>query len=236
MQTDQLMDIQCVRIEGRARQQKTERIARESYLELYIDDVPIEKFSFSAGHERHLVVGYLLSSGIIGHLKDIERFELKDQECRAWISSALDERPSASEGQLQSVGYDKLLEVSQILKHSQPNHRATRGFHAAIIMELTTGKRFTCEDIGRHNAVDKVIGYCLEEDFNLTNSLLILTGRLMSNIVHKGVNAGLAVIASLTVATDRGIQIAKDTDMTLIGGLSEKGSWLYHEGRTKIIT
>jgi FdhD protein len=236
MQTDQLAEIQCVRIEGKTRRHKMERVARESYLKLYINDVASKKFSFSAGYERQLVVGYLLSSGIIGHLKDIERFELKNKECRVWFSSALNDRPSTVEGMIQSVTYDKLLEASQILKQNQLHHHATRGFHGAIIMELTTGKQFTCEDIGRHNAVDKVIGYCLEEDFDLSSSLLLLTGRLMSNIIQKGVNAGLAVIASLTVATDRGILIARDSDTTLIGGLSEKGSWLYHEGRTKIIT
>jgi FdhD protein len=236
MQFDQLMEIQCIRIDGRTRRNENERIARESYMDLYINDAIAERFTFSPGHEKQLVIGYLLSSGAIRGLNDIERTEMKEQICRVWLSPHLKNKPAGSGGAVQHVAYDEILKASQILKNSQVHHRATRGFHAAMLMDLTTEKWFTCEDIGRHNAVDKVIGYCLEEGFNLPNSLLILTGRLISNIVQKGVNSGLAVIASLTVSTNEGIQIARESDTTLIGGLSEKGSWLYHEGRTKILT
>ena len=130
----------------------------------------------------------------------------------------------------------KLLEIRDLLLKSQQNHRATRGFHGAILYELTTDSWFTCEDIGRHNAVDKVIGYGLLKGFALTDSVLLLSGRLLSNSVSKGILAGIPVISSMTVATSGGILEAQKKNRTLVGSLSEDGCWLYHEGTVKVQT
>ncbi len=229
-------EIECQRMIGDSRIQMKEQVATESYLELIIDNKNTVEFSFTSGFEEQLVIGHLTASGMISDLKDIEQMEFIDKRCTVRLSKTLENQQEIRKRRLEYVAYNKLLDAGEILKHNQPHHKATRGFHAAIIMELTTGKWFTCEDIGRHNAVDKVIGYGVHSGYKLTDSLVLLTGRLFSNIVEKAVNSGIAVIASLTVATNRGIQIAKESDTTLIGTLSKDGSWLYHEGITKVRT
>ncbi|MDH4215200.1 MAG: formate dehydrogenase accessory sulfurtransferase FdhD [Candidatus Thorarchaeota archaeon] len=229
-------EIECQRIIGESRVQMKEQVAAESYLELIIDEKNHVEFSFTAGFEEQLVIGNLIAAGKISDLKDIVQMELIDKRCTVRLSKSSVNEEEIENRRLKSVDFSKILEAGDILKLNQPHHKATRGFHAAIIMELTSGKWFACEDIGRHNAVDKVLGYGLQNGYKLSNSLMLLTGRLFSNIVQKAVNAGVAVIASLTVATDRGILIAKDSDTTLVGTLSKEGSWLYHEGMTKIRT
>ncbi|GAG88016.1 unnamed protein product, partial [marine sediment metagenome] len=84
--------------------------------------------------------------------------------------------------------------------------------------------------------VDKVIGYCSQQGYSFSDSMLLLTGRLTHNIVQKGTNSGIPVIASLTVATDMGMKTAKESDTTLIGALTEDGCWLYNERITKLET
>jgi len=101
-------------------------------------------------------------------------------------------------------------------------------------MELSSGRWFSCEDIGRHNAVDKVIGYCFQQGYSFSDSVLLLTGRLTSNIVQKGIHAGIPIIASMTVTTSEGIQKARENNRTLVGCLSDDGCWLYHEGAVKV--
>jgi FdhD protein len=91
-----------------------------------------------------------------------------------------------------------------------------------------------CEDIGRHNAVDKVIGYGKQEGYDLSQSMILLSGRLVSNIVSKCVNSQIPMITSMTVATDKGIEMAREANITIVGSLSEDGFWLYNEGAVEI--
>jgi FdhD protein len=229
-----VIEIECERIVEDSRVTKLERVATEKHLELTIDDRSPILFVFTSGFEEQLVIGNLLSSGIIGQLTDIQKLEIDDSACRVLLSQKLMSKSTASENALANVAYDQILKTSEILRQNQRHHFATRAFHAAIIMDLTAKEYFICEDVGRHNAVDKVIGFALQEEYDLSNSLLILTGRLTHQIVSKCVTAGIPVIASLTVATDEGIKIATEADATLLGALSSKGSWLYHEGQVKV--
>jgi formate dehydrogenase accessory protein FdhD len=64
--------------------------------------------------------------------------------------------------------------------------------------------------------------------------MVLLSGRLLSNIVSKTKNCGLPLMASMTVATDGGIQQGVESNMTLIGSLSEDGFWLYTEGAVRV--
>jgi FdhD protein len=92
-----------------------------------------------------------------------------------------------------------------------------------------------CEDVGRQNAVDKIIGLSYEE-LDIPKSLLLLSGRLTLEVVTKAVNSGYPVLASFAVATAQGIELAKEHGLTLVGGLKENRFWLYNEGRVKIST
>jgi len=73
------------------------------------------------------------------------------------------------------------------------------------------------EDIGRHNALDKVIGKATLEGVEFTRTLLASTGRLTSEMVIKAASAGIPVIVSMAAPTDKGIKIAEITGLTLIG-------------------
>ena len=233
--TEPITEIQCIRIKEGIRNQVEERIATEVRLTLKINNQLENQFLYSVGLDEQLVYGYLLSSGIIESVNDVERIDLDNGQCSVMISKGKKikiETPNFP----SSVSFDQLLKARNILTSNQQNHKATRGFHGAILMELSSGRWFTCEDIGRHNAVDKVIGYCLQQGYSLSDSMLLLTGRLISNIVQKGINSGIPVIVSMTVSTAEGIKISKEHNRTLIGCLSEEGCWLYHEGSVKLET
>ena len=133
------------------------------------------------------------------------------------------------------ISHEELLEMKELLMKGQKLHKSTRGFHGALVTDLSTKERFLCEDIGRHHAVDKVIGYAAENDYDFSSCLILISGRLISNMVQKACKAGIAGMASMTVATDKGIDAAKDANMTLIGSLSKDGFWLYNEGAIKIM-
>jgi len=231
----QVETIYCIRVRNRTRSQENEIVATESKLALYVNDKFVTEFLYSTGSDEHLVYGYLLSSGRISSKDEVDSIVIDSLECRVVLVNG----NSPGNDQVdhhKSVSYDKMLEIRNLLLENQTSHKSTRGFHGAILYELSTNRWFVSEDIGRHNAVDKVIGHGLQESYKLSNSLLLLSGRLISNIVQKGINSGIPVLVSMTVSTDEGIKISKEHNRTLIGCLSDEGCWLYHEGTTKLET
>ena len=232
---DLVETIDCIRIRNGTRIQAKEVVATESIKKLYVNDEFVTQFLYSIGLEEQLVFGYLLSSGRISSKSDIASILIEGQECMAILAKERTSRDNHTDQQ-KIVSFERLLEIRELLLENQKNHKATRGFHGAILYELSSDRCFACEDIGRHNAVDKVIGYGLQEDYELSNSVLLISGRLLSNIVTKGIHSGIPVIASMTVATSRGIQKARENNRTLVGSLSDEGCWLYSEGAVKVQT
>jgi FdhD protein len=89
--------------------------------------------------------------------------------------------------------------------------------HAAAIYSGDGNLVAFAEDVGRHNAVDKVLGFAAMGKTALSDSMIVLTGRLTADIVLKGARAGVPVMASLAAALDSGIALAEESGLTLIG-------------------
>ena len=226
-------EIDCIRVSGDEREKTHETIAKEAVMRLFVNDKLVTEFLFSPGFEEQLVVGYLLSSGLIKSLNDVENIALQGDTCKTLVS-VREDRISKLQDIGITVSHQQLINVRSTLLVNQRYHIATRGFHGAILWELSSGRWFVCEDIGRHNAIDKVIGYGLKEKYMFSHSMVLLSGRLTSNIVSKCRNSGIPLMASMTVATDGGIKQASDSNITIIGSLSEEGFWLYNEGVVKV--
>jgi FdhD protein len=108
-------------------------------------------------------------------------------------------------------------ESMRLLQTSSEAFRQTGGVHSAALVTPTRPLRIA-DDIGRHNAVDKVIGWAFRHHWPLPeDTMLISTGRLSSEIVTKGIRAGVAFIASHSAPTLGAIQLAEEAGVTLIG-------------------
>jgi len=95
-------------------------------------------------------------------------------------------------------------------------YRSTGGVHSAALADRDRMLVFT-EDIGRHNAVDKVIGYALLEDIPFAGKIMLASGRLSSEIVLKCGRCGIPVIISRAAPTSLAVDIAEASGATLIG-------------------
>jgi FdhD protein len=228
-------EIDCIRITKNTRNQQKETIVKEARLDLYVDGEYVNHFLYSSEFEKELVFGHLHSTGRMFNASDVDSIVFDDEICR--VSLRKEDKSDLFNTCLQNtISFEKLLEIRDLLVRNQSNHKATRGFHGAILYELTTGRWFVCEDIGRHNTVDKVLGYGLLEGYSLVDSLLLVSGRLISDIVSKGTLAGIPLLGSMTVATAEGVKLSSEHNQTLVGCLSEEGCWLYHEGTMKVKT
>jgi len=95
--------------------------------------------------------------------------------------------------------------------------RKTGGVHVAAL-DSADGELITyAEDVGRHNAVDKVIGVSALKRFDFCQCFLVSSGRLTGDIVLKAARMGIPVVASLAAALDSGVEVAKRAGLTLIG-------------------
>ncbi|CCO25368.1 formate dehydrogenase accessory sulfurtransferase FdhD [Maridesulfovibrio hydrothermalis] len=122
----------------------------------------------------------------------------------------------------------------QILEHAQELHRRstlygrTRGCHNSSLCTPEEMLYFR-EDIGRHNAIDMIVGQCFFENVPADGKMIVSTGRVASEILLKAVRIGVPVLASTAVATSFSVELARKIGITLIGNISDNGFWVYND-------
>lgn len=110
-----------------------------------------------------------------------------------------------------------LLDCIRRLNTSADTFRTTGGVHVAGLFQQQGALVVLAEDVGRHNAVDKVIGAAALRGEHLGRCFLGLSGRLTADIVLKAARVGIPVVASLAAAIDSGVVVAEKAKMTLVG-------------------
>jgi FdhD protein len=116
---------------------------------------------------------------------------------------------------------DKLRSVQAVFE-------ATGGLHAAGLFNEAGDLLISCEDIGRHNAVDKVIGQAvLAEMPPLNEHILMVSGRASFEIVQKALFAQIPVVVAVSAASSLAVELAEESQITLIGFMRGKGMTVY---------
>lgn len=98
-----------------------------------------------------------------------------------------------------------------------PLFRKTGSVHVAVLVSTTTSRRFLVEDVGRHNAVDKAVGWALKEGLEPEDCFLAVSGRLPADMVYKAQGARIPLLASVSAATAAGVDAARRGGITLVG-------------------
>ena len=124
-----------------------------------------------------------------------------------------------------------LYQLPDKLKASQNNFSFTGGIHASGLFTIDGELLLMREDVGRHNALDKLIGAALMRDsLPATQHILLLSGRASFELIQKAAMAGINIVAAIGAPSTLAVDLAKEFDMTLLGFLKENRFNIYNLG------
>ncbi len=125
------------------------------------------------------------------------------------------------------ISPELLYDLPNKLRNAQKIFSTTGGNHGAALFSSLGELLIVREDVGRHNAVDKIIGWALMQTQPLENTILLVSGRTGFEITQKTIQARIPILASISAPSSLAVDVAKGFDLTLIGFLREQQMNLY---------
>jgi FdhD protein len=204
------------------------------------------------GHDEELAVGFLFTEGIVTGKNDImncraagsntviaalrtglsfdpkkiERHFYTSSSCGVCGKSSIDAvkniivcKPGADSVKVEA---ERIASLPDSLKNQQEVFTHTGGLHASALFDLKGNLLITREDVGRHNALDKLIGaWLLKGNIPLDQHILLLSGRASFELIQKAAMAGIKIVCAVGAPSSLAVELAKDCEMTLIGFLRD---------------
>ena len=221
----------------------------EEPLEIKIGRKTLATTMRTPGHDDELAIGFLVSEGIVRDrsaiaeisvdtdnraivdlaagvklkLNSAQRFGTISSSCglcgKTSIGAIRQSFPAIESSNVR-IDIETLLSLPEKLRNAQSDFARTGGIHAAGIFDMNGELRIAREDIGRHNAVDKVIGRAfLDGSLPLNQHLLLVSGRASFEILQKALAAGVPIVAAVSAPSSLAVEFSRDSNQTLIGFL-----------------
>lgn len=234
---NEMKSLRITRISGGRAEEADDPVAVEARLNLSVNGSRVLSMSCTPSLIRELVAGFVMTEGIIEGSWCADRMSIEYGEdinvdipsegkvslegasftsgCAKGIS--MPARPgAASPPDDFRISSEVLLRLFKDFRKRSELHDRTGGVHSAAIAS-EDGIVFFAEDIGRHNAVDKVIGHCLLEGHDLSRHIVLSTGRLSSEICAKCSRWGVPVLSSIGAPTTMAVETAAKAGVTIVG-------------------
>jgi FdhD protein len=199
------------------------------------DEVHEITYCHSDGPQEYNVVSVRLRAGLTLDASLLNRNFYTSSSCGVCGKATLeavevrgcDPLPSGT----LSVGPDLLAALPDMLLEGQPGFAKTGGLHAAGFFDATGGRGLLREDVGRHNAVDKVLGAAfLEGRLPLHDTILVVSGRTSFEIMQKALSAGIPMVVAVGAPSTLAVDMALRFNMTLVGFTRATGFNVYAGG------
>lgn len=193
-------------------------IISEFSVDVYVNDNLWMSMVCTPSHIKELAIGRLITEGRISCLDEIESAYMDEEGKRVFVQ--LPSHVSPVKGNytaMQDAYYeaDWVFRMIDAFTKEGLLHKQTKAAHSCILGRQ--GKvLFQCEDIGRHNAMDKVIGYMCLNRIPPQECMLFTSGRVPAEMAHKAISAKIPVLISKAVPTDRALAMAQRYNLKLI--------------------
>ncbi len=251
---DSFKGVEALHVDREGGRMRTERTAREFPLTILMNSEQLVTVLCSPSDLEALAVGFLFSEGMIRTKEEIKGLTLDGERGIIRIRTAEDKTRDGSlfmkrvltTGCGRGIAFysyadldrkkkvasdlrvtpEAVLALSRRFQGASELYRQTHGVHSAALCDDREILVFA-EDIGRHNAVDKVLGRCLREGISTADRILLTSGRISSEILFKAAGSGIPVIVSKSAPTDMGVELAQELGITLVGFVRGGGMNIY---------
>lgn len=218
----------------------TDRVAVEEPLEIRVDGRALAVTMRTPGHDEELAAGFLHGEGLLDRVPDVglpDDLAANTIDVRGPLTRDPGERRFyttsscgvCGKGAIEEVAVDapplppgpvvaRSLLASLPDRLVQPGFERTGGMHATGLFDPAGAALLVREDVGRHNAMDKVVGRCLlDGGLPLSERILCVSGRLSFELVQKAAVAGCPILVGVGAPTSLAVSLARETGMTLCG-------------------
>lgn len=215
---------------------------------IYVNGQSLVRLMASPVDRKALVVGFLAYTGIIDTPSDIAKLHFSEGETCAdvWLTAdkgiAVEPRLVAHNALLTSgcgrgvvlgdlyappsslppqpvLSPARIFEMAQVLQDATTHNPHIHGVHTSALFAPAGDVVAMMTDVGRHNTLDKLLGFCLLEGRATEDDVLVTTGRLSSEMVSKAARMGIPIAATLRAVTSTAVRLAEAWGITTIGYL-----------------
>ncbi|MDW7728589.1 MAG: formate dehydrogenase accessory sulfurtransferase FdhD [Bacillota bacterium] len=233
-----------IRLRGGERVETEDQVVIEVPVTIYLNGSELVTLLCTPEKIDRLALGFLLSEGLLSSIDDLASIRTREEEGLVEIDlkdetvslekfygkrtitsgcgkgtiffNVIDSlRSKPLTGRLQIDSF-RLQAMMHELQQQAALFKSTGGVHSAALADKER-IIFFCEDIGRHNAVDKIIGESLIEGTSMDGKIFILSGRISSEILLKAAKLKIELIASRAAPTSLSIELAEKLNITLVG-------------------
>jgi len=227
------------RIHSDGRAEDTEvLLARECPVKLYLDGKPFTTLFASPLELKELAVGHLITEGAVSY-GEIAGIEVGGDEVH--ILTQKDRRSPLNKAATAQifVDSDAIFDPEALFAGTghleSDTYKLTRGTHLAALIDRKGKLAVQIVDIGRHNAVDKVVGTAFLRGLDISQHYMLSTGRQPAYMITKAARAGVPLVATKAMPFDSGVEAAKKANMCLVGQLRQE-SMLIFAGEWRVKT
>ena len=240
-------EVRVTRI-GRSGLGEVDRVALEEPLQLVVDGHPVAVLMRTPGNDDELAAGFLQTEGIVNSKEQIVRIDLEAKENHALVFLAdgvevdlgrltrhlfsasscglcgkasieaitsLHEPVPAGPVFQESV----LMAAPEALRAAQETFDETGGLHASAVFDREGKLLVLREDVGRHNALDKVLGWALLNGRDLSDGFVLMSGRLSFELMQKALAGRIPLVAGISAPSSLAVEFARESNQTLVGFL-----------------
>ena len=230
-------------------------VPAEELIALHVNGQPLVSLMCTPTHPEELALGFLFNEGLIEGSDEVAVLELcgGGQCVDVWLDHGVEPPQlhiitsgcsggttfkdiAAAHHRIESnlrVTPQQVTRLMHEFAAATALYRRAGGIHGAALAE---GERILCvtEDIGRHNALDKIAGICLRQGQPTQGRLLLTSGRISSEMVKKAARMEIPIVISLTSPTSLSVQLAQAWGITLIG-YARRRTFRVYTGEERIV-
>lgn len=252
---NELLDVPVVRYvaESDSFEKSHKFTSKECYLDITLDGKPLTTSFCSPGDHADLVVGILAQMGKIRTIEDVTRLDIDEEVLNVIVETTADAQAFAANAasdpryyrarqildcepekiferprDVRFVAKDILWAADHLLAELAATHEKTNGVHSGVIYDQQQRKILVFrEDIGRHNVFDKLYGWCLRQHVDITDKIIVFSGRCSSEMMLKLGRMGIAAVAAKSVPTTLSLAIAQKLGITLVARMAPGSFCIY---------